>query len=71
MDPLIPARRLDFMRRRKRSCHLLDFGVPADLREKSKESDKINKYLNLFRELVKRCGNVLPIEIGAFGTVPK
>ena len=31
----------------------MDFAVPADHRMKIKESDKINKYLDLARELKK------------------
>ena len=38
-----------------RICHLIDFAVPANHREKIIEREKINKYLNLARELKKTC----------------
>ena len=35
----------------KRTCHLVDFVVPVFHRVKMKESEKIDKYLDLAREL--------------------
>ena len=52
----------------------MDFAVPADHRVKVKESEKIDKYLDLARELKKIWNmrvKVVPIVIGALGTVPK
>ena len=53
---------------------IVDFTVPADHRIKLKESENKNKYLNLAREL-KTLWNmkvtIIPIVIGAFGTVTK
>ena len=37
----------------KKKCHLVDFVVPADHWVKIEESEKINKYLDLARELKK------------------
>ena len=50
----------------------MDFAVPADHRIKLKECEKRDKYLDLAREL-KELWNmkvtIIPIVIGAFGTV--
>ena len=52
----------------------MDFAVPADHRIKLKECEKKDKYRDLAREL-KKLGNmkvtIIPIVIGAFGTVTK
>ena len=52
----------------------MEFAVPADHRIKLKESEKKNKYLDLAWEL-KIIWNIkvtiIPIAIGAFGTVTK
>ena len=52
----------------------MDFAVPADHRVKLKGSEKRDKYLDLARKL-KKLGNmkvtVIPIVIGALGTVTK
>ena len=76
-DHLISARRPDLIKKRKkkkRTCKIVDFAVPADHRIKLKESEKKDKYLNLAREL-KKLWNMLvtikPIIIGAFETVTK
>ena len=74
-DHLIPARRPDLVliNKKKRMCQLVDFAVPADHRVKLKENEKMNKYLDLAREL-KRLWNmrvkVILIVVGALGTVP-
>ena len=49
----------------------MDFAVPADHRVKMKENEKIDKYLDLAREAVEYEGEVIPIVVGALGTVPK
>ena len=52
----------------------MDFSVPADHRIKLKESEKKDKYLDLARELKKLWNmkvTIIPIVIGAFGTVTK
>ena len=74
-DHLIPARRPDLIiinKKKKRTCKIVDFAVPADHRIKQKESEKKDKYLNLARELKKLWNmqvTIIPIVIGAFGTV--
>ena len=53
----------------------MDFDVPADYRGKLKEREKKDKYLDLAREIKKKLWNmkvtIIPIVIGAFGTVTK
>ena len=52
----------------------MDFAIPADHRIKLKESEKKNKYQDLARELKKLRKIkviIIPIVIGAFGTVTK
>ena len=75
-DHLIPARRRDFItvNKKKRTCKIVDFAVPADHRIKLKECEKKDKYLDLARELKKLWNmqvTIIPIVIGAFGTVTK
>ena len=75
-DHLIPARRPDLMKinKKKRICKTVDFAVPADYRIKLKECEKKDKYLDLARELKKIWNmqvTIIPIVIGAFGTVSK
>ena len=51
-----------------------NFAVTADRRRKLKESEKKDKYLELARELKKLWNmkvTIIPIVIGAFGTVTK
>ena len=59
---------------KKRICKIVDFAVPADHRIKLKESEKKDKYLDLAWELKKLWNmkvTIIPIVIGAFGTVTK
>ncbi len=75
-DHLIPARRPDLIiiNKKKRICKIVDFAVPADHRINLKESEKKDKYLDLPRELKKLWNmqvTIIPIVIGAFGTVTK
>ena len=53
----------------------MDFAVSADHRIKLKECEKRDKYLDLAIELKKKLWNmkvtIIPIVIGAFGTVNK
>ena len=73
MDHPIPARMLDLVLiiKIERPCHLEDFTIPADHREKKNE--KIEKYLYLARELRKlwKMKVTVIIVIGTFGMVPK
>ena len=55
-------------------CKIVDFTVPADHRINLKESEKKDKYLDLARELKKLWNmkvTIVPIVIGALGTVTK
>ena len=73
---IILAKRPDLiiMNKNKRICKIVDIAVSADHRIKLKECEKKDKYLELAREL-KNLWNmkvtIIPIVIGAFGTVTK
>ena len=57
---------------KERICRLVDFSISADCRMKVKEREKIDKYLDLARELKKLCNirvTVIPIIDGALETV--
>ena len=78
-DHLISARGPDFIiinkkKKKRKKENLVDFAVLADHRIKLKESEKSDKYLDLARELKKLWNMkviIIPIVIGAFGTVTK
>ena len=75
-DHLISARRPDLIitNKKKKICKVVNFAVPADHSIKLKESVKRDKYLDLARELKKLWNmkvTIIPIVIGAFGTVNK
>ena len=79
-DHLIPARRSDLIiinkkkKKKKRTCKIFDFAVPADHRIKLKECEKKDKYLDFAKDLKKKWNmevTIIPIVIGAFGTVTK
>ena len=75
-DHLILARRPDLIiiDKKKRTCKIVDFAVSADHRIKLKECEKKDKYLDQSRELKKLWNmqvTIIPIVIGAFGTVTK
>ena len=81
-DHLISARRQDLIIinkkqkiiKIKRTCKIVDFAVLADNGIKLKESEKKDKYLDVARELKKLLNmkvTIIPIVIGAFGTVTK
>ena len=74
-DHVILARRQDLIIiKKKRTCKIVVFAVPADHRIKLKESQNKDKYLDLVRELKKLWSikaTIIPIVIGAFGTVTK
>ena len=55
-DHLISAKRpaLVIVNKKQRTCWIVDFAVPADLRVKLKESEKWDKYLDFARELKTR-----------------
>ena len=55
-------------------CHQVDFTISADHRVKMKQREKIDKYMDLTRELKKLCNmrmTVIPILIGALGIILK
>ena len=71
---LISARRLDqvIVNQKRETYRIIDFAIPADLREKLKESEKRDKYLDLAKELKKIWNmkmTVIPIVIGALDTI--
>ena len=75
-DHLILARRPDLIiiNKKMRTCKIVDFAVPADHRINLKECEKKDKYLDLPREQKKLWNmqvTIIPIVIGAFGTVTK
>ena len=54
-----------------RTFKIVDFAVSADHRIKLKESGKKDKYLGNWKKLWNMKVTILPIMIGAFGTVTK
>ena len=75
-DHFITARRPDmiFVDKEHHECQIIDFAIPYDTRVDDKEVEKIDKYLDLAREL-KKVWNVkvtlVPLEVGALGTPAK
>ena len=64
----------DYQKKKKRICEIVDFAVLADHRIKLKEYDKKEYDLDQARELKKLWNmkvTIIPIMIGAFGTVTK
>ncbi len=58
----------------KKMCHLIDIAQPGDIRVAKKETEKIQKYQDLARELCKIWQvkvKVVPVVVGALGTIPK
>ena len=75
-DHLIPARRPDLIviNKKKRTCKIGNFAVPANHIIKLKKSEKKDKYLDLARGLNKLWNmavTIIPIMVGAFGIVTK
>ena len=65
---------INYQQKKNKIYRIVDFAVPADHRIKLKECEKRNKYLFLARELKKLWNmkvTIIPILIGAFGTVTK
>ena len=61
-------------KKKKKICKIVDFAVPADHWIKLKECEKRDKYIDLARELKKLWNMkvaIIPMVIGAFGTVTK
>ena len=76
-DHLISARRPDLIinkKKKKKISKIVDFAVPADHIIILKESEKKDKYFDLARELKKLWNmkvTIVPIVIGALGTITK
>ncbi len=55
-------------------CHHINIAVPGDIRVATKETETIQKYQYLARELRKIWQvkvKVVPVVVGAFDTIPK
>ena len=75
-DRVIQARRPDLtlVDKNKKSVSLIDVSVPWDSRVEEKEREKVHKYQDLrfeLRRLWEMPVEVVPIVIGALGTIPK
>ena len=60
--------------KKDRKCYIIDVAVPGDVRIAEKETEKIEKYDELKREverLWKVKAKVIPIVLGALGTVTR
>ena len=75
-DNTIQARRPDvvIVNKIEKTCHIVDVAIPGDERVLVKETEKIEKYDELRRELErlwKVKAKVVPIIVGALGTVTR
>ena len=76
-DNVIQARRPDaiVIYKEKKEALIVDITVPADTRIAEKELEKVEKYQDLKREIKRlwelRCAKVVPVVIGALGSVTK
>ena len=75
-DHVIKARRPDLVvaDKKRRTCKIIDFAVPRDSRIVEKETEKIEKYQDLRRELQKICNakvKIIPLAVGSLGAIPK
>ena len=76
-DNVIQARRPDIVviDKKEKVCIIVDIAVPADRRVEEKEQEKVEKYQDLKREIGRMWGirkvQVVPVVIGALGSVPK
>ena len=75
-DNEIQARRPDIVvvKKKERKCFIIDVAVPGDVRIAETETEKIEKYDELKREverLWKVKAKVIPIVLGALGTVTR
>ena len=60
--------------KQEQTCQVIDIAVPEDPAVKAKEEEKLKKYQDLARDIQKMWTirtQVLPVVIGALGTVPK
>ena len=75
-DNEIQARRPDIVvvNKKDRKCYIIDVAVPGDVRISEKETENIEKYDELKKEverLWKVKAKVIPIVLGALGTVTR
>ena len=75
-DHIIEARRpnLVVVDKKERSCKIIEFPVPRDIRIEEKEKDKIEKYQELGRELQKKWNvtvKIIPLVVGSQSAIPK
>ena len=74
---MIEARRPDIVvtDKKEKACIIVDIAVPSDRRVEEKEQEKVEKYEDLKREIGRMWGirkvQVVPVVIGALGSVPK
>jgi hypothetical protein len=75
-DHVIQARRPDLVvvDKTKKEITIIDFAVPADKNVAEKEKEKIEKYQELkveLKRLWKMKARVVPVVVGALGSIPK
>ena len=75
-DHVVEHRRPDIvvLDKEEKRCQLIDIAVPGDSRVALKEKEKVQKYQDLARELRKLWKvkvKVVPVVVGALGTIPK
>ena len=74
-DHEIGARRPDLViiDKRDKSCQIIDVAIPEDNGGREKEDEKVEKYLDLAREVRKMWGvktKVIPVVVGELGSIP-
>ena len=74
-DHEIGARRPDLViiDKRDKSCQIIDVAIPEDNAVREKEDEKVEKYQDLAREVLKMWGvrsKVIPVVVGALGSIP-
>ena len=60
--------------KKRRTCKIIDFAIPGDIRIEEKEKEKIEKYQDLRRELQKIWNvrvKIIPLVGGSLGGIPK
>ena len=60
--------------KKRRTCKIIDFAVPGDIRIEEKEKEKIEKYQDLGRESQKIWNmkvKIIPLVVGSLDAAPK
>ena len=76
-DHIIEARRPDILivEKEEKVCKIIDIAIPGDSRVAEKEREKVEKYLDLKREIARiwfmKKVRVIPVVVGALGTIAK